>query len=261
MSSPLPYLVRMLLFLAAVGGLAYVLHEDLLRVFLNTPILNGVIVGVLVIGIFFVIRQVISLWPEVKWLRRFQHREEGAPPLDTHSLNLLAPLATMLGERQDRLRLSPTATRAVLDGIATRLDERRELTRYLIGLLIFLGLLGTFWGLLETIGAVADAINGLQVTGGDAMHDVRQAQGAASRARSRACRRPSAPRCSACRARWCWASSNCRRARRRAASTSSSRNGWRAPRACRAARRSTASRACRPMSRRCSSAPPTGSTT
>jgi hypothetical protein len=169
MSSPLPYLVRMLLFLAAVGGLAYVLHEDLLRVFLNTPILNGVIVAVLVIGIFFVMRQVISLWPEVKWLRRFQHREENAPPLDTHALNLLAPLATMLGERQDRLRLSPTATRAVLDGIATRLDERRDLSRYLTGLLIFLGLLGTFWGLLETIIAVADAIGRLQVSGADAL--------------------------------------------------------------------------------------------
>ncbi len=169
MSSPLPYLVRMLLFLAAVAGLAYVLHEDLLRVFLNTPILNSVIVGVLVVGIFFVMRQVISLWPEVKWLRRFHHREEGAPPLETQSINLLAPLASMLGERQDRFRLSPTATRAVLDGIATRLDERRDLTRYLIGLLIFLGLLGTFWGLLETISAVADAIGSLQVTGGDAI--------------------------------------------------------------------------------------------
>jgi hypothetical protein len=169
MSNPLPYLVRMLLFLAAVAGLAYLLHEDLLRVFLNTPILNGVIVGVLVIGIFFVMRQVISLWPEVRWLRRFQHREQGAPLLETHSINLLAPMAAMLGEKQDHFRLSPTATRALLDGIATRLDERRELTRYLIGLLIFLGLLGTFWGLLETIGAVADAINGLQVTGGDAV--------------------------------------------------------------------------------------------
>jgi hypothetical protein len=126
-------------------------------------------VGVLVIGIFFVMRQVISLWPEVRWLRRFQHREQGAPLLETHSINLLAPMAAMLGERQDNFRLSPTATRALLDGIATRLDERRDLTRYLIGLLIFLGLLGTFWGLLETIGAVADAINGLQVTGGDAV--------------------------------------------------------------------------------------------
>jgi hypothetical protein len=169
MSNPLPYLVRMLLFLAAVLVLAYLLHHDLLRVFLNTPILNSVIVAVLVIGIFFVMRQVISLWPEVRWLRRFQHREEGAPPLETHSINLLVPLATMVGDRQDHFRLSPTVTRAVLDGIATRLDERRELTRYLIGLLIFLGLLGTFWGLLETIGAVADAISGLQVASGDAI--------------------------------------------------------------------------------------------
>jgi hypothetical protein len=169
MSNPLPYLVRMLLFLAAVAGLAYVLRTDLLRVFLNTPILNGVIMGVLLIGIFFVMRQVISLWPEVGWLRRFQHREEGAPPLETHSINLLAPLAAMLGQRQDHFRLSPTASRALLDGIATRLDERRELSRYLIGLLIFLGLLGTFWGLLETIGAVADAITKLQVSGGDAI--------------------------------------------------------------------------------------------
>jgi hypothetical protein len=169
MSNPLPYLVRMLLFLAAVAGIAYLLHEDLLRVFLNTPILNSVIVGVLVVGVFFVMRQVIALWPEVRWLRRFQQREPGAPPLDTYSIDLLAPMATMLGERQDSFRLSPTASRALLDGIATRLDERRELSRYMIGLLIFLGLLGTFWGLLETIGAVADAIGSLQVSGGDAV--------------------------------------------------------------------------------------------
>jgi hypothetical protein len=168
-SNPLPYLVRMLLFLAAVAIIAYLLHHDLLRVFLNTPILNSVIVGVLVIGIFFVMRQVLSLWPEVRWLRRFQAREPGAPPLDTYSIDLLAPMAAMLGERQDSFRLSPTATRALLDGIASRLDERRELSRYMIGLLIFLGLLGTFWGLLETIGAVADAIGGMQVTGGDAV--------------------------------------------------------------------------------------------
>ena len=82
MSNPLPYLVRMLLFLAAVAIIAYLLHHDLLRVFLNTPILNSVIVAVLVIGIFFVMRQVISLWPEVRWLRRFQAREPGAPALD-----------------------------------------------------------------------------------------------------------------------------------------------------------------------------------
>ena len=167
MSNPLPYLIRMLLFLAVVAGIGWVLHEDLLRVFNHTPILNTVIVGVLVLGIFFVFRQVLILWPEVKWLRRYIHREEGAPPPRAEQVNLLAPLATMLGE-QERIRLSPTATRAVLDGIATRLDERRELARYIIGLLIFLGLLGTFWGLLQTIGSVADAINGLSVSTGDA---------------------------------------------------------------------------------------------
>jgi CheY-like chemotaxis protein len=140
MSNPLPYLVRMLLFLAVVGAIGWVLHEDLLRVFNNTPILNTVIVGVLVLGIFFVFRQVLILWPEVKWLRRYIHREDGAPPPRADHVNLLAPLATMLGE-QERIRLSPTATRAVLDGIATRLDERREIARYTIGLLIFLGLL------------------------------------------------------------------------------------------------------------------------
>src|SRR5258708_7575928 len=166
MSNPLPYLVRMLLFLAVVAGIGWVLPEDLLRVFNNTPILNTVIVGVLVLGIFFVFRQVLILWPEVKWLRRYIHREEGAPPPPADTINLLVPLATMLGER-DQIRLSPTATRAVLDGIATRLDERRELARYMIGLLIFLGLLGTFWGLLQTIGAVADAINSLQASAGD----------------------------------------------------------------------------------------------
>ncbi len=167
MSSPLPYLVRMLLFLVAVAGLAYLLLEDLLRVFMSTPTLDSVILGVLVIGIFFVFRQVILLWPEVKWLRRYQHREKDAPPPPAGTINLLAPMAAMLGERQDQFRLSPTATRAVLDGIATRLDERRELARYMIGLLIFLGLLGTFWGLLQTIGAVADAINSLQASAGD----------------------------------------------------------------------------------------------
>jgi len=169
MTNPLPYLIRMLLFLAAVAGLAYYLREPLFRVFRNTPDLDAVILAVLAVGIFFVFRQVVLLWPEVKWLRRFQNREENAPPPPADTVNLLAPLAAMLGERQDQFRLSPTATRALLDGIATRLDERRELARYMIGLLIFLGLLGTFWGLLQTIGAVADAISSLQVAAGDAV--------------------------------------------------------------------------------------------
>ena len=169
MSSPFPYLIRMLVFLAAVAGLGWVLHEDLLRIFAHTPTLDGVIVAVLLLGIFFIFRQVIILWPEIKWMRRYMAREPDAPAPPADTVNLLAPMAAMLGERQDEIRLSPTAGRAVLDGIATRLDERRELARYMIGLLIFLGLLGTFWGLLQTIGAVADAINSLQVSAGDAV--------------------------------------------------------------------------------------------
>ena len=94
MSNPLPYLVRMLLFLVVVAGIGWVLHEDLLRVFNNTPILNTVIVGVLVLGIFFVFRQVLILWPEVKWLRRYIHREEGAPPPPAETCRLLMASAT-----------------------------------------------------------------------------------------------------------------------------------------------------------------------
>ena len=134
MTSPLPYLVRMVLFLIAVAGLAWLLHEDLQRVFMNQPMLNGVIVTVLLLGIFFVFRQVLILTPEVRWLRRFQHREANAAPPSTDTINLLAPLAAMMGE-QDSFRLSPTATRALLDGIATRLDERRELARYILSLI------------------------------------------------------------------------------------------------------------------------------
>ena len=177
MSNPLPYLVRMLIFLVGVAALAFVLRDDLIRVFLHTPILDGVIVGVLVLGIVVVFRQVILLWPEVQWLRSFQKRDAVAPPPPAGKPHLLAPMATMLGERQGQIRLSPTATRAMLDGIASRLDERRELARYMIGLLIFLGLLGTFWGLLQTIGAVADAISHLQMKVGDPLQMFAMLQG------------------------------------------------------------------------------------
>jgi hypothetical protein len=175
--NPLPYLLRMVLFLIAVVGLAIALHQDLIRVFLHTPILDGVIVAVMLLGIAVVFRQVLLLNPEVKWLKQVQQRTPDALPPTSSRINLLAPVASMLGERQDQLRLSPTATRAVLDGIASRLDERRELARYLIGLLIFLGLLGTFWGLLQTIGAVADAIGNLHVTVGDPLQMFAMLQG------------------------------------------------------------------------------------
>src|ERR1700759_1149274 len=114
MSSPLPYLVRMLVFLVAVAALAFWLHEDLFRIFEHTPQLDAVILGVLLLGIFFVFRQVIILWPEMSWMRRYRHREIDSPMPTPYPITLRAPLAAMLGEGHDQIRLSPTATRAVL---------------------------------------------------------------------------------------------------------------------------------------------------
>jgi hypothetical protein len=119
MSNPLVYLVRMVLFLIVVCGLAFVLRHDLLRVFMNTPILNGVILGVLLLGIVVVIRQVISLVPEVKWLQRFRLRRDQDPPPPSDTINMLAPLATMLGEKR-RLSLSTASPPASTSGASSR---------------------------------------------------------------------------------------------------------------------------------------------
>ncbi|HEV7372323.1 flagellar motor protein MotA [Arenibaculum sp.] len=162
MSRPQRFLTRMSLFLAIVVAIAVALYPVLERAFLVNPALNGLILGVLLLGILYIFRQVLMLRPEVTWLERYRAghaADTGSEPV------LLAPMARMLGERKGRLSLSAPAMRSLLDGIAARLDEGRELSRYLIGLLIFLGLLGTFWGLIRTIGSVADVISGLSATG------------------------------------------------------------------------------------------------
>jgi hypothetical protein len=106
---------------------------------------------VLLVGIAWTVRQVLMLRPEVEWLESFRAPRPGAPAQPAP--RLLGPMASMFAARRaDRLSLSGPAMRSVLDGIASRLDEQREVSRYMIGLLIFLGLLGTFWGLLLTIG-------------------------------------------------------------------------------------------------------------
>lgn len=165
MTRPRRFLVRMAVFVAAVAALAALLFPPLRDAFLANAPLNGLIVGVLVLGILYNFRQVIMLGPEVAWIESFRSNRIGAvsgtPP------KLLAPMATMLGERKDRLSLSTMAMRSLLDGIASRLDESRDLSRYTIGLLIFLGLLGTFWGLLQTVGSIGDVIRGLSVESGD----------------------------------------------------------------------------------------------
>ena len=165
MTRPQIFLIRMSIFTALVVVLAFALLKPLQHAFSANIPLNGLILLVLVLGIIYNFRQVIRLYPEVAWIESFRRP---APALSIpRPPKLLAPMATMLGERKDSLSLSTMAMRSLLDGIAARLDEGRDLSRYTIGLLIFLGLLGTFWGLLTTVGSITDVINGLSVVGGD----------------------------------------------------------------------------------------------
>jgi hypothetical protein len=166
------YLSRMLLFLLVIAGLAVLLNEALITAFSVNPLLNGLIVAVLLLGVGWNIGQVTRLSREVTWLETFQRSR--ARLASVPSPRLLAPMASMLASRsgktkdgQDRFTLSAPATRALLDTIASRLDESRELSRYMTGLLIFLGLLGTFWGLLLTVHSVGDVITNMSVGSGD----------------------------------------------------------------------------------------------
>ena len=166
MTRPRRYLLRMVGFLLAVVAIVAALHMVLLSAFAANPVLNGVILAVLLLGVGWNLRQVMALGREVDWLEEFREPTRGAPT--GAPPRLLAPMASMLAARGDRrLSLSAPAMRSVLDGIGSRLDEERELSRYMTGLLIFLGLLGTFWGLILTIGAVADVIGNMSLGAGD----------------------------------------------------------------------------------------------
>jgi hypothetical protein len=164
-SSPRIFLVRMLVFLILCALIVIVLHKQIWAAFLANPGLNAVIVGVLLVGIVLSFRQVIRLYPEIAWINSFRVADPGLavdrPPV------LLAPMAAILGDRVGRMAMSSQLMRGILDSIATRLDEARDISRYMTGLLVFLGLLGTFWGLIETVGSVGRVIQGLSL-GGDA---------------------------------------------------------------------------------------------
>jgi len=162
---PARYLLRMAAFLAAVGVGLFVLSDRLLSAFAANVFLNGLILAVLVVGIVFCLWLVARLWRDVGWIRRYQH---GHDPAEARAPQMLAPMASMIGERGNRpLRLTASTMRSILDSVGARLDEGREISRYLIALLVFLGLLGTFWGLIETIEAVASAIQNLTVESGE----------------------------------------------------------------------------------------------
>jgi hypothetical protein len=164
--SPRIFLVRMLVFVILCALIAFVLQRQIIQAFLANPWLNGLIVGVLCCGILLSLHHVIRLFREVSWVNGFRRADPTLPAKKPPKM--LAPMAAMLGgEHVARVAISAQTMRGFLDSLATRLEEARDISRYLTGLLVFLGLLGTFWGLIETVGSVGSIINNLQV-GGDA---------------------------------------------------------------------------------------------
>jgi hypothetical protein len=165
------FLLRMFLFLVLVAALAVALGRPLVTAFMGNPAVNGVILVILLAGIVYIFRQVLLLDPEIDWIENFRYHQAGdaEAPEGASAPRLLAPMARMLGTRQGRrVSLSATSLRTLLDGIGSRLAETRETSRYLIGVLIFLGLLGTFYGLLETVRSVGGVLGALNVGGSDA---------------------------------------------------------------------------------------------
>ena len=160
LSSPQVFLLSMLVFLAITGFVAAILYRQISSAFQTNPGLNGLILGVLAVGILLVFGQVLRLFREVRWVNSFRAGSSARDPV------LLAPMKALIG-RSSAMSLSTSSMRSILDSIATRLDESRDISRYLTGLLIFLGLLGTFWGLLQTITSIGDTINSLDPGSGD----------------------------------------------------------------------------------------------
>src|SRR5712692_9693562 len=157
LSTPRIFLVRMSLFRSLCALVVIVLYKQIWTAFLANPGLNALIIGVLAIGIALAFRQVLRLFPEVNWVNGFRLADPG---LAVERLPvLLAPMAVLLRDRIGRMTISAQMMRGILDSIAARLDEARDMSCYMTGLLIFLGLLGTFWGLIETMGSVGNVIN------------------------------------------------------------------------------------------------------
>ena len=162
-TGPGRYVLRMILSIAAVGAVIFAFFEPLERAFSANPAINGLILAVLIFGVLYSFRQALVVGPSADWLKRYSGgRETGEPP------TLVAPMASMLGETREGARLSAVSMRSVLDSLAARMAEAGEITRYFTRLLIFLGLLGTFWGLLQTISAIGDTVGALDASTGGA---------------------------------------------------------------------------------------------
>jgi len=177
MTNTKTYLTRMVLFLVAVGLGTALMAQTLIAIFQVNPLLNGAILAVIVVGIALNFRQVLMLSPEIRWVENFRASlspdtgllSEQRTDSSEDKIQLLSPMARMLADRRGkgRISLSAPALRTLLDGLSSRLGESRDLGRYFTSLCIFLGLLGTFWGLLATINAVSDVIKSLSVSGSD----------------------------------------------------------------------------------------------
>jgi MotA/TolQ/ExbB proton channel family len=167
LTPPRVFLMRMAVFLILVGFIAVILSPMLISSFKANPALNGLIVAVFAVGIVYAFVQVIRLYPEIRWVNAFRIADPGLG--SDHQPVLLSPMATMLRDRTGALSLSTNAMRTIMDSISSRLDDARDTGRYLVGLLVFLGLLGTFWGLLETMQAVGKTISALDTKGSDSV--------------------------------------------------------------------------------------------
>ncbi|MBL1419448.1 MAG: MotA/TolQ/ExbB proton channel family protein [Alphaproteobacteria bacterium] len=165
-TKPRMFILRMLIFLAFVSIAVTILYKDLIDAFMSNPFLNGLIFFTILFGILFTIRQIMRLYPEIRWLNNLRIAD---PTIQSgRQPKLLAPMATMLGNQTGEVTLSTNSMRTLLDSIGARLDEAHEISRYITGLLVFLGLLGTFWGLLGTLNSIAGTISGLDAGAGEA---------------------------------------------------------------------------------------------
>jgi len=156
-----PYLLRMTVFLALAGVAVAFILPQLLGAFMSNPFLNGLIVAVLVLGSLNAYRLVWRLLPDISWVSNLRRTDPSMSPITSTQPRLLAPLANMLAESRGRLNLSAPVARSIMDGVQSRLDESRDIARYMTGLLVFLGLLGTFWGLIIVVSSVGETIRSL----------------------------------------------------------------------------------------------------
>ncbi|GIT91180.1 hypothetical protein JANAI62_16350 [Jannaschia pagri] len=158
-SQPIRQIVYMLAVLAAVGAGVWFAYPSVSPIFSANPWLNGTIVGVFILGILACFAQVFQLFSSVSWIEGFAEQRPGHDI--TRPPGLLAPLASLLRSRSKRSQISASSSRSILDSVGARMEEARDITRYIVNTLIFLGLLGTFWGLATTVPAVVDTIRSL----------------------------------------------------------------------------------------------------